>query len=367
MLHVDPGESYGAGWGALAENPDGVGWRVPGVATDAIPEPAIAPSSAPDALAPLRDGERDILLPAAHTAPAPTRAPSVSVLAPDPDALGARRGYVLDLAAPKLVFCADAFVDALVASGAHKYVEFKPLEATYVFWDGAFHRVPASRAEVFRDRAMSPGDKRALMRFLKRVLCAAEDAGAAVGSRDPDDANRAVGAPGSEWRDDSGSDLSSLGLCPDPSEAFASSLRERHGLSPRLAAAVQYALALRDDANATSAEGYAALTKYVSSIGRFGPETGATLCPMYGASEFPQAFARVAAVAGAAYVLRLGVRAITVADVDDEVPRDDGITATGIVTSGGQRIRCRALAVSSGVARIQPLRIPDASSHARCG
>ena len=195
MLHVDPGESYGAGWGALAENPDGVGWRVPGVATDAIPEPAIAPSSAPDALAPPRDGERDILLPAAHTAPAPTRAPSASILAPDPDALGARRGYVLDLAAPKLVFCADAFVDALVASGAHKYVEFKPLEATYVFWDGAFHRVPASRAEVFRDRAMSPGDKRALMRFLKRVLRAAEDAGAAVGSRDPDDANRAVGAP----------------------------------------------------------------------------------------------------------------------------------------------------------------------------
>ena len=54
--------------------------------------------------------------------------------------------------------------------GAHKYCEFKALDQTWLLWEGEASPVPASRAEVFRDRSMPPGDKRALMRFLKRVV-----------------------------------------------------------------------------------------------------------------------------------------------------------------------------------------------------
>jgi hypothetical protein len=48
---------------------------------------------------------------------------------------------------------------------------------------------------------MAVADKRALMRFLKRVVTKAA-AGGAAGSRDPDDANTSIGAPGSEWSGD---------------------------------------------------------------------------------------------------------------------------------------------------------------------
>ena len=50
------------------------------------------------------------------------------------------------------VLRADRFIDALVDSGAHKYCEFKAVNQTWMLWDGRAHPVPASRAEVFRDR-----------------------------------------------------------------------------------------------------------------------------------------------------------------------------------------------------------------------
>lgn len=37
---------------------------------------------------------------------------------------------------------------------------------SYVWSTGALRGVPASRADIFRDRSLSPADKRALMRFL---------------------------------------------------------------------------------------------------------------------------------------------------------------------------------------------------------
>ena len=57
-------------------------------------------------------------------------------------------------------------------------------------------------------------------------------------------------------------------------------------LSPRLAAAVQYALALRDDVHALSGPGFESLARYVASLGRFGPTVGALLSPVYGAFIF---------------------------------------------------------------------------------
>ena len=42
-------------------------------------------------------------------------------------------------------------------------------------------------------------------------------------------------------------------------------------------------------------------------MSRYGSGTGAFLLPVYGGGELPQAFCRVAAVAGAVYVLRQGI------------------------------------------------------------
>ena len=386
MLHLDPADAYGGAWGVLRESPDDVGWILPvrderrrGVrGADADPVP-LDPNEVPFP---------------ARGAPVPTVAyASWSTACPDPNAaatyLGNRRRFSLDLAAPKLCFGADGFIDALVDSGAHKYCEFKAINQTWMLWDGRAHPVPASRAEVFRDRHMTPGEKRSLMRLLKRVVAtvaADADEKLVVGCGDPDDANVAIGAPGSEWGGlgnasgpgrggrhpgtAAGDDGDDDRPCPDPRERFRECLSVRHRLSPRLAAAVQYALALSDDESVLAGAGFRALGRYVASLGRFGPGVGAALTPAYGAGEFPQAYARVAAVAGATYVLRLPVRSYVLeetavvetdeANDGDDVKDDDangggskgGKTeatiraVTGVVTEGGQTIRCRALATS---------------------
>ena len=380
MLHLDPADAYGGAWGVLRESPDDVGWILPTAGDErrGVHTAGHVPLDPNEVPFPARG------------APVPSVAyASWSTICPDPAAaatsLGNRRRFSLDLAAPKLCFGADGFIDALVDSGAHKYCEFKAVNQTWMLWDGRAHPVPASRAEVFRDRHMTPGEKRSLMRLLKSVvsrISANADEGLVVGSGDPDDANVAIGAPGSEWggsggesrhpgtaAGDGGDDDS---VCPDPSERFRECLSVRHRLSPRLAAAVQYALALSDDDSVAAGAGFRALGRYVASLGRFGPGVGAALTPAYGSGEFPQAFCRVAAVGGATYVLRLPVRSYVLdgetegaegaegADSDD-VKYDDanggakegGKTkstirreVTGIVTEGGQTIRCRALATS---------------------
>ena len=192
MLHLDAADTYGGAWGILRESPDGVGWILP-TTTTIDDDDAEAPRDPDGVPLPARGA------PVANAAHA-----SWSTICPDPSSaattLGNRRRFSLDLAAPKLCYCADDFVQALVNSGAHKYCEFKALDQTWLLWEGEASPVPASRAEVFRDRSMPPGDKRALMRFLKRVVALAEsEAGLVVGSGDPDDANVAIGAPGSEW------------------------------------------------------------------------------------------------------------------------------------------------------------------------
>ena len=63
-------------------------------------------------------------------------------------------------------------------------------------------------------------------------------------------------------------------------------------------------------------------------LGRYGPGTGAFLLPVYGGGELPQAFCRVAAVTGALYVLRQGIKEFLV-DPGSEL-------CSALVTSSGQ-------------------------------
>ncbi|KAL3132542.1 hypothetical protein ABBQ32_009082 [Trebouxia sp. C0010 RCD-2024] len=92
-------------------------------------------------------------------------------------------------------------------------------------------------------------------------------------------------------------------------------------------------------------EGMKALRQYMSSVGRYGPNSGAILTPMYGCAELPQAFCRVAAVNGAVYVLRQPIHSLLL----DPETRQCG----GIQTDTGQVVRCSALAASASI--LQPL------------
>ena len=315
MLHLDASDAYGGAWGVLADAaPHGSGWRLPRdppASDDAEKVASDAPRENHGEETPPSTPTPTLPLPArgAPVASSTYRGFSALDLSADDDALlaalgGTRRPYALDLAAPKLVYCADGVVDALVASGAHNYCEFKALERTKVWWDGALRDVPASRAEVFRDRGLPPGDKRALMRLLKATWTAAVGGCVEVGTGDPDDVNVAMGAPGSEWGAGGGGGGADVGDGGGAEGGAASALYDgdgdgesfeaclagaRHRLSPKLTALVAYALALCDARDATAREGFARLTRYLASLGRFGPAAGALLTPNYGVGEFSQA------------------------------------------------------------------------------
>ncbi|KAJ7546726.1 hypothetical protein O6H91_08G051600 [Diphasiastrum complanatum] len=81
----------------------------------------------------------------------------------------ASRAYNLDLAGPKLLLCGDSFVDLLLRSKTNNYLEFKSIEATYIWSGGGLVAVPSSRADVFKDRSLNLREKRLLMRFFKLV------------------------------------------------------------------------------------------------------------------------------------------------------------------------------------------------------
>ena len=288
-----------------------------------------------------------------------------------------RRQFSLDRSGPRLALGADAFVDVLVRSGAHAYVEFKALDATAIFSRDArgtpgFRAVPASRADVFRDKTLGLTEKRALMRVLKRVVRLAERGGVVVGAGDPDAADAAVGAPGSEWRAASDGSDESLPEEEDPiaplyereDELFSVAL-ERLGLGPPRASAspaVRFALALSGDDAETARRGFESLTTYLASLHRFGPDVGAALLPLYGAAEFPQAFARLAAVRGATCALRVGARRAYVESTKPEPNSSDATEpVVTVLTEGGQRLRCRALAAAADATT----RIPSPAKKTR--
>ncbi len=61
---------------------------------------------------------------------------------------------------------------------------------------------------------------------------------------------------------------------------------------------------------------------------RYGADTSAFLVPLYGGGELPQAFCRVAAVAGALYVLRQPIANVLL--------HPDTRSCIGVTTSTGQ-------------------------------
>lgn len=274
------------------------------------------------------------------------------------------RGYSIDLAGPRVLLGADEFVETLVRSHAHKYVEFKAVEKTYVIRGGRAEPTASHRSDVFKDNTLSGQEKRALMRFLKLAhMDAMRDAAQRRRSgRNGEETNVAVGAPGSEWGADGAStatdDFASAGgdgLKIESNERMDAFLL-RHGLSERLRTHVMYALALQTRADCDAARAMDDLKVYILSVAKYGPQTGACLIPVYGAGDIPQAFCRVAAVQGATYVLRQGLR-----DVDMDAKR-----VASVRTVGGQDIRVEAVflpapAPANGKISVHAVCVIDAS------
>ncbi|KAI8541049.1 hypothetical protein RHMOL_Rhmol08G0032800 [Rhododendron molle] len=86
------------------------------------------------------------------------------------DLLEHSRKFNLDLAGPRVLFCADSAVDLMLESGANQYVEFKNVDGTYVCGgDGELSSVPDSRSAVFKDASLGLMEKNRLGSFFKLV------------------------------------------------------------------------------------------------------------------------------------------------------------------------------------------------------
>ncbi|PSS00387.1 Rab escort protein [Actinidia chinensis var. chinensis] len=213
----------------------------------------------------------------------------VEITSHSPEPLEHSRQFNLDLAGPRVLFCADSAVDLMLKSGTSQYMEFKSVDASFVCGgDGKLVTVPDSRSAIFKDTSLGLAEKTRLSSFFKLV----------EGHLKSDDERKI-----------SAEDLES------PFVAFLSKMR----LPPKIQWIILYALAMADyDQSDTDVckdvlktrDGINRLALYHSSVGRFSNALGALIYPIYGQGELPQGFCRRAAVKGCLYVLRMPVNAL---------------------------------------------------------
>jgi len=200
-----------------------------------------------------------------------------------------------------------ALVKALVHTGVTRYLEFKAVDGSYVLNRGRVERVPATDMEALRSPLLGLFEKRRARSFFIFVQDYKEG--------DP--------------RTHAGRDLRRMTM---------GALYAEFGLDPSTIDFVGHALALHTDDSymaAPALDTVARIQLYHESLYRYEGVRSPYLYPLYGLSELPQAFARLAAVHGGTYML---------GKPDAEVVWEGG-KAVG-VTAGGETARA-AIVVGS--------------------
>ena len=155
VLHLDPNPFYGSNYTSLSLQ-DLSSFLI----SHSAPPPS--PPSAPS------DGH-DFTLAALTARPLFSH---VEISSFAPDVLGEEhsRKFNVDLCGPRVLFCADKSVDLILKSGANQYIEFKGVDASFVYSEnGKLTSVPDSRAAIFKDKSLGLTEKNQLMRFFKLV------------------------------------------------------------------------------------------------------------------------------------------------------------------------------------------------------
>ncbi|OMP03189.1 hypothetical protein COLO4_10588 [Corchorus olitorius] len=198
------------------------------------------------------------------------------------------RKFNIDVAGPRVLFCADQAIDLMLKSGASQYMEFKSIDATFVGdGKGNLWTVPDSRAAIFKDKSLGLMEKNQLMRFFKLVQ------------------GHLAGEEASKVSEE------------DLQTPFVDFLNKM-GLPPKIKSFILYAIAMADYDQGDGGDllktkhGIDQLALYSASIGRFQNAPGAMIYPVYGQGELCQAFCRRAAVKGCLYVLRMPVTSLLI-------------------------------------------------------
>ncbi|XP_064608436.1 rab proteins geranylgeranyltransferase component A 2-like [Liolophura sinensis] len=206
------------------------------------------------------------------------------------------RKFNIDLS-PRLLYCRGAMVELLINSDVSKYCEFKTITRVLTYLNGELQKVPCSRADVFSSKSVSMIEKRMMMKFI--TFCMEYE-------KHPE-----------QYQD----------FLDKPFSTFLDSRK----LKPNIKHFILHSIAMATDTTLTL-QGLENTQKFILSLGRYG--NTAFLWPLYGSGELPQAFARMCAVFGGIYCLRMTASSVIV---------DKENKYRGIVTTEGHRIESKWL------------------------
>ena len=160
------------------------------------------------------------------------------------------RKFNIDLS-PRLLYSRGDMVELLISSNISRYTEFKSVTRVLTSIDSRLEQVPSSRSDVFNTKQISVVEKRILMKFLTACTQESEEA-----THDPDITEKTFGE-----------------------------FLKQQKLTPNLLHYVCHSIAMVSPTESVT-KGLAAVKKFLSSLGRFGPTP--FLWSMYGTGELPQ-------------------------------------------------------------------------------
>eukprot|EP00771_Trimastix_marina_P004058 gnl/Trimastix_PCT/789.p1 GENE.gnl/Trimastix_PCT/789~~gnl/Trimastix_PCT/789.p1 ORF type:complete len:505 (-),score=195.44 gnl/Trimastix_PCT/789:153-1625(-) len=193
--------------------------------------------------------------------------------APIPDSLGASRDYNVDLI-PKFLMSQGALVKMLIHTEVTRYIEFQKVKGSFVFKKGKIQKVPATESEALTTKLVKFWEKNKLRKLLNFI------------------ANYDISNP----KTTQGMDINVV------TTRF---MFNKFGFSPDSVDFIGHAMALftNDDyLDRPAIETVDRMKLYGESLAAHGDSP--YIYPMYGLSELPQGFARLAAIFGGTYMLR---------------------------------------------------------------
>jgi len=241
----------------------------------------------------------------------------------------------------RLLFGSTSSIDAIIASGISKYLEFKSVEGIFFLerQSGDFCAVPCNKGEIFTSKLLNALEKRSLMKFLQLTIDWGQNhEGNTVSTLN----ERELAQGRSLKRPQNKKQVVQQQEPPEEAPRNPCAGEEDFRLhldslkvSKRLQDVIIHALCLHGGGTLRSEEAMKFLYQHMNALGKFG-ET-AFLSIMYGSAELPQAFCRMCAVWGGTYVLRRAVSSLLLS------PSSDGtIRVSAVRDSTGKLVKCRA-------------------------
>jgi len=277
-------------------------------------------------------------------------------------------GCEIDLC-PKHLLCCERLISLLASSSGGHYVNFTPITAMYIctqeqnqeYQDQlTMVRVPCSRADVFQSDYLSLAEKRVLMKMLKQT---AED-------QELSEDLYTLYPPSRDTEFHSGMFQQNASAGPslpvEPDSSYASFLFKEH-VDKKIQDIIYHGIAFLDDdlftigkqeqmqmqmqiqtqdvsAQVTKSLALKRISTFLRSLTRFPGTLTPFLITNHGSAELCQAFCRIAAVRGATYMLRTGIKALVL---------NEEKKCVGVVSTDNQVIYARRrVFVSSNMYRL---------------